>query len=62
MGTPISALADLLDPRVLGTVEQLADSVEELNAKTDEALRAIDGIGPKRLEEIRAACDAALNG
>ncbi|HNT74397.1 MAG TPA: hypothetical protein PKH77_05190 [Anaerolineae bacterium] len=62
VGTPIAALADHLDPRVMGTVEQLADTVEELNAKTDAALRAIDGIGPKRLEEIRAACAAALHG
>lgn len=61
-GTPISALAEHLDPRVLGTVEQLALTVEELSAKTDAALRDIDGIGPKRLREIRAACDAVLNG
>lgn len=62
VGTPISALSDHLDARVLGTVEQLAHTVEELNTKTDSALKAIDGIGPKRLEEIRAACTAVLNG
>ena len=61
VGTPISALAAHLDPRVVGTVEQLASSVEALAEKTDEALRAIDGIGPKRLLEIRAACAAVLN-
>ena len=59
--TPIEALRDHMDPRLFGTVEQLADNVEELSAKTDEALRAIDGIGPKRLLDIRAACDAVLS-
>lgn len=61
-GTPISALEAYLDPRAFGTVVQLADTVEALSAKTDEMLRAIDGIGPKRLREIRAACEAALAG
>lgn len=61
-GTPIAALAEHLDPRVFGTLEQLAGTVEELSGKTDEALRAIDGIGPKRLKEIREACAKALNG
>ena len=58
--TPIEALRDHMDPRLFGTVEQLADNVEDLIAKTDEALRAIDGIGPKRLLDIRAACDEVL--
>jgi len=59
-GTPIAALEPHLEPRTFGTVVQLAGTVEALMAKTDEALRAIDGIGPKRLREIRAACEAAL--
>lgn len=62
VGTPIAALEPHLDPRMFGTVAQLAQTVEELAEKTDETLRAIDGIGPKRLREIRAACDAALTG
>jgi hypothetical protein len=65
-GTPLEALTPYLNARTLGTLAQLAGegapqiTVEELSAKTDEALRAIDGIGPGRLAEIRMACDAAL--
>ena len=65
-GTPLEALTPYLNARTLGTLAQLAGegapqiTVEALSAKTDEALRAIDGIGPSRLAEIRAACAAAL--
>lgn len=65
-GTPLDALAPYLNARTVGTLAQLAGegapqiTVEELSAKTDEALRAIDGIGPSRLLEIRVACDAVL--
>ena len=60
-GTPIAALGEHLDnQRILGTLVQIAHSVEELAARDDELLLAIDGIGPARLADIRQAIARAL--
>jgi len=61
-GTPVAVLADALDAATFELVAPLFVTVEDLAAATDEALREIAGIGVKRLEHIRAACAAVLDG
>jgi hypothetical protein len=65
-GTSLAALTPYLNAHTLNALAALGGdagphlTVEELAARTDTALLAVDGIGPARLREIRAACVQAL--
>lgn len=55
-GTPIMRLRELIPSRTWEKVAELAPTVEELARMTDEALLAIDGLGPRSLHVLRDAC------
>jgi len=53
--TPITALEDFLPYSAFQVLAAEAETVEEVEAMSDDDLLAIDGIGVKRLETIKAA-------